>query len=377
MTAAKLSEPTNINLDDELAHYSPKVAKPVKHLFESGWLEPEDIEAILMVGRINSRPCTLLGYCAVYSAIRVDWTVPVRDSIKMAYALGRPFNITWSAQRIREEHDRLSQITTLKMMSAENRVFDVDFVARHCAKKFSGYWILTSRRLGIEGFRQKHCVARYCAEIEQKKCAIASLFINEKRWTVEVIPAKNPEEAPIIKQIQSKNGERADKEIRKAVYDEMGLDIKAPPKRAGDDSLDTIARLNAQIHDACHKAGIASIDINFTGSQGNIRFKEPIFQCGLSQEELDDIRFPVEVPAVWGDQVGQGITQRGIWSLSAAVTYVVRHIVSRSQTGWEEEEGNGSVFFHIESATIEFNIYAVNVNRVDWGGFNMQTGEVL
>src|SRR5260370_32125259 len=56
----------------------------------------------------------------------------------------------------------------------------------------------------MEGVRQRHCVAAYDALIRVGVCAIASVFVEHQRWTVELRKSANPARPLRVVQVKSR-----------------------------------------------------------------------------------------------------------------------------------------------------------------------------
>jgi hypothetical protein len=79
----------------------------------------------------------------------------------------------------------------------------------------------------MEGLRQRHCVASYHQQLVNGYCALAVVFLNRKRWTVQ-LSLTGKQEMPLrIQQIRTKlNGTPAAQE-KSAIYEMFGVDLSA------------------------------------------------------------------------------------------------------------------------------------------------------
>jgi|GEM_PF-1250235 len=369
-----------VNVPDELKCYSPKVAKPIQHLADNEWLKPEDIACILMAGRINQYPSTLLGFCSVYLAAKYNG-IQIADTIKMAYNLGRPFNLGWSANRIAQEHSRLSRLVTLKALAAENKTYNVDFIADQCASDFNGYWIKSSARLGMEGLCQGHCVASYGSGIEKQQYGIASVFLDGQRWTVQVFGAGAGYEKPRISQIQTKGGVRADMETRRAIHTMMNIDDRINPSvpTATISKAESHELLITQIYQACVNANIEYVQVEFYGGGDSGQFDLPVFSPEITNQELEEIKLTIRTlfnqhnGVAW--EQGERVQEM---SLPDAVTYASEQLADATGIDWFNNEG-GSGFLHFDIIKAELRC-CVNYMTETCGSdetFDMQTGETI
>jgi len=341
-----------INIDLELGRYPPKTTKP---LLEKGWLNGLDMDAILRVGKMNNYPCTLLGFTCVYLAALRD-KAPIQDTIKMANLLNRPFNMSWSSKRIKEEHTKLSRMMTLRALAQNNQVFDVEFMASKCSKTFKGYWIKSSRRLGMEGLRQRHCVASYGYGIENKQYAIASVFEGGRRWTVQVTAGYGDQENPHITQIQGRSGRLPGKATQIAIMEQMGIeqDMHTSDRINGDDR----SELMAKIRKTCQAAGIKEANIEFYGGGDEGSFDMPTIVPDIPDEEIGDVREPLEVPckALIDGKWVASTKMRNI-GLREALRELSSSIVAETGIDWfNGDGGGGEINYDFEKGVYELRV---------------------
>ncbi len=376
-----IPETSQFDIQRELAHYSTKVSAPLKHLYDNNWLSLDDLTHILKVGELNRYPSTLLGFATIYVAA-VNSHLPIKDAINMAHTLKRRFNMAWSANRIKEEHNRFSRMMTLKALAGSRKIYNVEPIARECNRNFPGYWITSSRRLGMEGLRQRHCVASYATKIESLECAIASLFINQVRWTVEVKQSWHDPDKLIINQMQSRMGVRADEATRKIAYDLLGIEMPPKPEqRVGlndRESTDT-TQLMQSIYHACVARGVQDVGISFYGGGDSGEFHAPIFNPTLTQEQDSGANIPLtrrEKRYVEGRWVS--IETTNVVSLSDAVEALAEIMVSNTGVDWYNNDGgDGNVVFNIQEAQLGLDV-CYNVIEREIGAsevYDLLTGE--
>ena len=104
------------------------------------------------------------------------------DTIKMAKTLNRKVNCSWSARRLKEEHDNWSkEITDIVFTEGDRRMNLSELYIRF--SEFSGFKILQStKEMNIEGRKQSHCVATYVSKVDSGSCGIYSI----KDYTLEL-----------------------------------------------------------------------------------------------------------------------------------------------------------------------------------------------
>jgi len=174
-------------LDLSLSDYPGRVRLPVQALRAEGQIDDRAIATVLLgAPRVDQRHLFLY-HLLVVKGLR-EAKVDVDDTVAMAVQLGRRVDFLWSQKRWRNEHNRLSRGITLKQLASAGREYALDFYREHLPKQWPGYLIGNSRRLGMEGLRQRHCVAAYDSRIAAGQCAIAIVFVDRRRWTVEVLP---------------------------------------------------------------------------------------------------------------------------------------------------------------------------------------------
>ena len=180
------------HLENRLTTLPRKTSNPFRRLLRLGLIEPELIETLLDASDLTGeRSIKLLGFGLVIAHLE-NQGAAVRDTVRMAKELSAPISLEWSMNRWITEHERLSRIHTMHRLHKENTSYDVTAFASHLTDRFNGYLIRSSRRLGMEGFRQRSCIASYDQRIKQQQCAIASVFIDKQRYTVELKATSQP-----------------------------------------------------------------------------------------------------------------------------------------------------------------------------------------
>ena len=217
---------TKLSLENRFARLPQKIAVPFRQLLSAGQITEDIVEMVLDAGSIaNSDPQKLIGFAVGFLHLRSQG-VPVHDVIRMAKNQKRRINLTWSAKRWKEEHDRLSRAEALQRMAQENVQYDVSKYETHLPDRFSGYLIRTSRRLGMEGLRQRHCVASFDSRIRNGSCAIVVVFVEKQRWTVELWTNSDPECPLRIAQIKTRYNGLPPVHVREKICKELGIDPK-------------------------------------------------------------------------------------------------------------------------------------------------------
>jgi len=202
-----------------------KVRAPLMNLHRGGHLEETAIADILDAGELEGNHQTLLGFAVAYTSM-IGKGIPIVDALRMAREQGRGIKMSWSPKRWQAEHNRFSRAETLIRLSAENISYDVTEFDQGLPQSFPGYLIRNSRRLGMEGLRQKHCIASYHNGLLNGAYAIAVVFVDRVRWTVQLMRTSNPEAPLRITQVKTVRNRSANPDVMDRIR--TVLDIPAP-----------------------------------------------------------------------------------------------------------------------------------------------------
>lgn len=196
-------------------------------------ISEQTVEILGKAASVSNQPQHLLGFAIGMLDRRMNG-VPVADTVNMAHELGRGVNLRWSPRRWREEHDKLSRIVTVKRLRNENVDYDVTAFAKLLPTSWPGYLLASSMKLGLEGYRQDHCIASYSSVVEAGACAIATVFVDRKRWTVELVKTGKPEAPLRLNQIHGRRNSSPTAAQRLAIHAALGLPAptRAPHHRA-------------------------------------------------------------------------------------------------------------------------------------------------
>lgn len=206
-----------------LKNLPPKIGIPFERLLAAGQLNDKAVETVLDAGELAGDYSKLLAFAAGMLYLQSQG-IPVHDVIDMAKKQGRRVNLQWSPNRWKAEHDRLSRAEALTRLAQENVEYDVAKFRALLPHRFAGYLIKNSRRLGMEGLRQRHCVASYHPQLLARHCSIASVFVDKQRWTVQLVTT-GKEEAPLrIVQCRTRHNGSPSVEVLNRIHEL--LDIK-------------------------------------------------------------------------------------------------------------------------------------------------------
>ena len=182
----------NTQINERLNTLPAKVATPFRQLLAAEQIPQDTLSTVLDAGDLSGDSHKLLGFTVAYMQLRSQG-VPIHDVIRMAQTQQRRINLNWSAKRWKLEHERLSRAEALSRLARDNIIYNVEKYEALLPDRFDGYLIRTSRRLGMEGLRQRHCIAAYHTQLLNCSCAIAAIFVDRQRWTVQLVTTNDPD----------------------------------------------------------------------------------------------------------------------------------------------------------------------------------------
>jgi hypothetical protein len=281
--------------------------------------------------------------------------VPVGDVIAMSKLHNRKVKLDWSMKRWQTEHEKLSRMASLKVLSDKNSVYDVRFFENNILEDFPGYLIKTSRRLGMEGLRQRHCVASYESRILQGVTAIASVFVDHTRWTVELLKTSN-ELMPIsIGQIKTKFNDVADKTVRSKVYEILGIaKPNHAPERTENDERSLRETNLARIVHVLRSFDVTDVEVRFSGSGDS----GSIYEVNITPRPHDEHKITL-LSNKRDFHEGVWITQESEieLSLSDAIEQVVYDYLEMTGVDWYNGDGGqGNFLINLKNGTFELDV---------------------
>jgi hypothetical protein len=340
-----------------LALLPPKVAVPFRDLLNRGHIGDEVLTSVLDAGDIVRDQSRLLGFAIAFMQMRHSG-VPIADVINMAKSQGRRIRLDWSANRWRAEHDRLSRAEALSRLAEENVTYDVSDYAPHLPDRFPGYLIGSSRRLGMEGLRQRHCVASYHSQLTRNYCAIASVFIDKTRWTVQLNKTNNDDRPLRISQIRSRLNRTPSPDVRSAIHDALGIEEYTPvpsqPARrfAQPDYMDKLRRVLPVLRDN----GVNEVTVYFDGSGDSGSIDTVIYD----PIEFDGSEIRVTIPIPHHENVNDQwitVTEDTECSIDEAITQVTDQYLSETGVDWYNNDGGfGELKIHVAEGTVGLDI---------------------
>lgn len=335
-----------------------KIANPFRQLLTAGQLNEETVESILDAGDIAGQSTRLIGFTAGFLHLRSQG-VPVHDVIRMAKQQKRRINLSWSPARWKNEHDKLSRAEALTKMSTENVPYEVKVYQRHLPKRFAGYLIKSSRRLGMEGFRQRHCVANYDDQIRAGSCAIAAVFIDRKRWTVQLELTKDKKAPLRIVQIRSRLNAMPTTPVRQQIHAELGIkaETKAPTAYRDNDRGDLYLRNLRLLLQPLRHLSIERVTISFDGSGDNGSVQDISFSPIPNQQLLDRPVSVITKTTAFDDgqwRTTEGLQDRPICDALEEITY---DYLEETGVDWVNDDGGfGELIINVQTASMQIEV---------------------
>jgi hypothetical protein len=348
---------SNQRVFKRLDRLSPKVAMPLRKLLEAGQLSHEVVELVLDAGELAGDTSKLVAFAAGMVYLQSQ-SVPVHDVIRMAKRQKRRISLEWSPRRWKEEHDRLSRAEALESMSRDNVTYDLSLYHDHVPKTFPGYLIRTSRRLGMEGLRQRHCVASYHEQVMKGHCAIATVFVDKKRWTVQLISTGN-ERAPIrIGQVKTRYNIPPTTEVTRKIYDIFGVRrevVSSDYCEVPDDREHRYIENLRRVLQVLREQGVNHVRVSFDGSGDSgsidwVEFDPPINSDTIRIETITVSREHVD--GQW--RYARGTAETGIADAIEEITY---DYLAKSNVDWYNNDGGfGDLVIDVLEGTVQLDV---------------------
>lgn len=359
---------------------SSKVAVPFKRLIEAGQLDEATAEVVLAAGaldpRIKGQPQMLIGFLAGYLFMQSKG-VPVQDTLRMAHELGRQLNLFWSPRRWKEEHERLSRAITLRRLAGENVQYDLgDFAA--LLPRFPGYLIRSSRRLGMEGLRQHHCVAAYHNRITSGRRAILVVFLDCQRWTVEIALTGDDEHPLDLLQVKGRFNVNPSLDQRARIYELLGIEQRAgEPARQDGIAYHYLGNLQ-RVLPVLRAHGVESVTVIFDGGGDSGSIEDISFTPDFDDQDI--LVGITQCSRVF--EGGQWVTQiheRDV-SLEDALTEITNDYLSETGVDWCNCEGGyGDLTIDVEEGTVilDVNVRHTNTSCEFYRTLDITTGDQI
>ncbi|MFL6605780.1 MAG: DUF6878 family protein [Steroidobacteraceae bacterium] len=341
-------------LDARLEKLPRRVQMALRQLLQLGHVSVDVVAQILDAAELAGEYEKLLGFAVAYLHLSTQG-VPIHDVIRMAKSQNRSLNLCWSAARWRDEHDRLSRAETLRRLAEQNVQYDLSRFDPLMPADLNGYLIRSSRRLGMEGLRQRHCVASYHELIKAGECAIACVFLNHQRWTVELGATGDAAHPLRVRQMRTRfNGKPSDTVRAQihALFGDSRNGVTACPSIGPRAYRENLRRILPVLREQ----GIQRVVITFDG-------------CGDSGS-IDDAQFDpssptaeaviVEVIEIVMVREGDGWkSERQLirLELAQAIYLLAEDFIEETGIDWSDQDGGfGELNIDVEAGTVSLEI---------------------
>lgn len=338
-----------------------KIQAPLRELLAAGQLNEDIVNTVLDAAELAGSPAKALGFAVGFLHLQSQG-VPVKDVIKMARSQGRRIRLDWSARRWQQEHDRLSRAETLKRLAEENVQYAVDDVRVLLPASLRGYVIRSSRRLGMEGLRQRHCVASYHAQIQAGYCVIASIFIARERWTVQLARTGHADAPLRIVQMRSRFNKPPSREIAEAIHESLGISTQKPTAPSSLESymepprprmyMENLRRILPVLRDH----GVREVTVSFDGS-GDSGSIEDVNYGGV---QIEPASIMVDVEVVHrAFQSGRWVTDHVLerTDLNTAIETLTDDYLSETGVDWYNNDGGfGELAIDVAEGTVALEV---------------------
>ncbi|MBL8270953.1 DUF6878 family protein [Steroidobacter sp.] len=322
-------------------------------------MSEEVINTVLDATELAGSSSKALGFAVSLMHLQAKG-VPVSDVIQMARAQGRKIRLDWSERRWRDEHDRLARAETLKRLTAQNDSYDVAKFEAHLPPRFRGYLIRTSRRLGMEGLRQRHCIAgeSYHALLIAGYVAIACVFVDRRRWTVQLALSSNPEAPLRITQIRTRWNAEPSSEVVEAIHRELGIERMSTVERMIDRPARTYVYMDnlRRVLPVLRGHGLHHIRVTFDGSgdEGAIEF------VNFEDRAFDPANVFVEVDMQRDQWVNGELTTTRVLELTdldGAIRAITDDYLQETGVDWWNGDGGyGELEIDVDAGTVSLEV---------------------
>lgn len=335
-------------IEQRLNQLPKKSGGVLRGLWSLQHLDNESLEAILDAGDLANDTSRLSAFATSYTFLKAQ-KIPVRDVIMMSKAQNRRINLWWAPKRWQDQHSRLSRYETLKRLHQQNITYDMSAFEKHLPKQFKGYCIKTSQRLGMEGLRQRHCVASREYGIQDGRFAICVVFVHRRRWTVE-LTLTGQDDAPLcITEIKTRFNHLPNTRVRQAIYKTLGITQKTTTGVDVDNARLWKTNLR-RVLPVCERLGVTKILATFDdgGDSGCINGVE--LYCGdddsCSENELDKELVTIIATERTLSEGRQWIerNEEAQTTLGNALTDLIYDYLGETGVNWYNDEGGSGEF---------------------------------
>jgi hypothetical protein len=342
-----------------------KVSMALSSLTIKKLIDPELVDVLVMASQLVKQHDKLLGFAIVALTLQKRG-VPLFDTVRMAHQLDRRIKLDWSEQRWRDEHEALSRLSTLRQLAAERVVYDLSDVERLLPKKFNGYLIRTSRRLGMEGLRQRHCVASYHDTVRNGHSALLSMFVDRQRWTVEVRKRRDSTgsaaESLYIAQAKGRLNRPPTASQLELIYRNLGIEMKKSEPEAQHVRRQYFYKEGLQqVLPVLRARGAKTVAVSFDGGGDSGCVDGAVVRP--SEVDLEETIAWEVIKSEWNGQRFETVRVTEEVTLADAIHQIAENYLESSDVDWYNGDGGfGEFIINVVEGTVSME---VNVRRSD------------
>lgn len=355
---------------DLIQHFPQKLKAPLTSLYKRDAIDDALLSALADAAALTKMDMQLMHFALGVQHMRAK-AVPILDALRMAREQNRRINLHWSAKRWTDEHDRLSRFETLKRLAEAATVYDLTEFRKRLPESFNGYLVTTSRKLGAEGLRQRHCVATWHDRILRGSAAIACVFINKIRYTVELIHVPS-EERVILGQVRGRFNKIPSEMEKASIHTMLGIPMNVPTALGGPSTHSESSsqhKPNLQrVIPHLQELGVGRVYVYFDGS-GDSGCIDSVTFYDREGHVITDIEASVSVMQkrqTFENQLWITQTYEQQMSLPNAIEHIVDDWLEESNVDWYNGDGGfGDCTIDVERGEITMDI---NVRITDQEG---------
>lgn len=341
-----------------LASIPVKTALPLRHLMCAGQLSEHCLDVLLDAAEVSGDASRLLGFAAGYLHMTKEG-VPVQDVIRMAKSQKRRINLAWSPARWRAEHDKLSRAETLTRLQDANVSYNLAAYEATLPASVQKSLIRCSKRLGLEGLRQRHCVASYHDRIASGACAIASLIVDRQRWTVQLELTRDSDAPIAITQIKTRHNGIAPPDVRGRIHALMHIPL--PKQTTLSTSVPNYVYLDnlRRVLPILELHGVESVNVTFSGSGDSGAIDDVYYAPQIAASVRTTLLEQITLNRVY-DRIWITTTASETVSLDQAIMNLTDNYLAETGVNWYDNDGGyGELEIDVARRSVSLD---VNVN---------------
>jgi len=345
-------------IGDRLNKLPGKIRTPFSELLAGGLISEDVVSDVLDAGELAGDYSKSIGFAVAYQHMK-SMGIPVRDVVRMAKSQNRRIKLSWSPKRWQYEHERLARAEALTKLAEENIRYDIEEWVAMLPDSFPGYVIASSRRLGMEGLRQRHCVASFHQQLLNGSSAIASVFIDKTRWTVQLFKTQNEKNPLRIGQIRAKLNRMPTPEIERAIHNILDIEefvYMQNPRHATIREVRSYKENLRLILPTLQELGVTEVEVYFDGGGDSGCIEDVTFLPGEVQTGRVSVEIVRRINKLVDNKFVQSEERQRV-SLVDAIENITYDYLEESGTNWVDNEGGfGYLNIDVAAATVRLSV---------------------